>query len=151
MTKQEDTATIPGYTGVTNKAGKGVTGEKKFQKIFEGAKTSKQSFCPVRDIINRISDKWSILAISALGGYGVLRFNELKKLIGDVSQRMLTVTLRNLEADGLITRKVYGEVPPRVEYELTPMGRSLLHQVSQLADWALENGVVILKSRKKNG
>ncbi len=151
MTKQEGTATIPGYQSVTNKAGQAFAGEKKFQKIFEGAKLSKQSFCPVRDIINRISDKWSILTIAALGGYGILRFNELKKLIGDVSQKMLTVTLRNLEADGLITRKVYAEIPPRVEYELTPMGRSLLNQISHLADWAVENGMVILKSRKKKG
>lgn len=72
------------------------TDEKKIKIIFEGAKNARQSSCPIRDIIERVNDKWSMLTILALGGYGKLRFNELKKLIPDVSQRMLTVTLRNL-------------------------------------------------------
>jgi DNA-binding HxlR family transcriptional regulator len=90
-----------------------------------------------------------MLAILALGGHGTLRFNELKHTIGDVSQRMLTVTLRNLGGDGLITRKIYPQVPPRVEYDLTKLGYSLLEQYSVFAEWANNNENHILKSWKK--
>ena len=123
--------------------------EKKIQNIFEIANNSRNQICPVRDIIARISDKWTLLAIYALGGYGKLRFNELKHKIGDVSQRMLTVTLRNLEADGLVSRKIYPEVPPRVEYELTDLGRGLLNQMCLLVDWAEYNSEEIIRFRKK--
>lgn len=126
-----------------------LSSEKKIQNIFEIANSTRNQICPVRDIIARISDKWTLLAIYALGGYGKLRFNELKHKIGDVSQRMLTVTLRNLEADGLVTRKIYPEVPPRVEYELTDLGRGLLNQMCLLVDWAQYNGEEIIKFRKK--
>lgn len=126
-----------------------LSSEKKIQNIFEIANSTRNQICPVRDIIARISDKWTLLAIYALGGYGKLRFNELKHKIGDVSQRMLTVTLRNLEADGLITRKIYPEVPPRVEYELTDLGKGLLNQMCLLVDWAQYNGEEIIKFRKK--
>jgi DNA-binding HxlR family transcriptional regulator len=125
------------------------TMEKDLKNIFEYAKTTRQTFCPVRDVITRISDKWSMLTLYALGAYGTLRFNELKVKIGDVSQRMLTVTLRNLEADGMIKRKMYAEVPPRVEYELTNLGRSLLQQVSMLGDWAQQHGASIIRNRTK--
>jgi DNA-binding HxlR family transcriptional regulator len=125
-------------------------GEKKYKEIFEVAQITRYQICPIRDIIARISDKWSMLAILALGGFGKMRFNELKHKIGDVSQRMLTVTLRNLEGDGLITRTIYPEVPPRVEYELTPLGHSLLAQYAVFADWASANGEMIIKSRKKH-
>ena len=150
MAKQEGTATSPGYTEVTIQSQRASGKEKKFQEIFLKANVKKNTICPVRDIISRISDKWSMLAILALGGHGKLRFNELKHKIGDVSQRMLTVTLRNLEADGLVTRKVFPEIPPRVEYELTELGHSLMHQYAIFADWATTNGDIILKSRKKN-
>ncbi|HEU4497212.1 MAG TPA: helix-turn-helix domain-containing protein, partial [Flavobacterium sp.] len=106
--------------------------------------------CPVRDIIARISDKWSHLAIFALGGFGTMRFNELKHKIGDVSQRMLTVTLRNLEADGLVTRTVFPEVPPRVEYKLTQLGFGLMEQLAGLAEWAETNSEAILNNRNKS-
>ncbi|WP_297334054.1 helix-turn-helix domain-containing protein [Flavobacterium sp.] len=122
--------------------------QKKFQNIFLKANETRNGICPVRDVIARISDKWSMLTIYALGGYGTLRFNEIKKLIGDLSQRMLTVTLRNLETDGLVERKVFPEVPPRVEYNLTPLGFSLLEQLVQLGGWAEENSAAIIKNRK---
>lgn len=121
----------------------------KFKNIFEIANVTRGEICPVRDIIARISDKWSLLAIYALGGYGILRFNELKNKIGDVSQRMLTVTLRNLEADGLITRTIYPQVPPRVDYQLTDLGTSLIHQMSNLVNWADQNSEEIIHYRKK--
>lgn len=149
MIKQEGTVIIPGNLRVTNMNRKGFDDEKKFQEIFKIANSTRNGICPVRDIIARISDKWSLLAIYALGGFGILRFNELKHKIGDISQRMLTVTLRNLENDGLITRKIYAEVPPRVEYELTELGVSLMHQFALFADWANANSKQIIQCRAK--
>jgi DNA-binding HxlR family transcriptional regulator len=149
MYTPEGTATLPSYPAVTIADNKEIMREKNFKKVFEWANNTRHSFCPMRDVVARISDKWSMLTIHALGGYGKLRFNELKYKIGDISQRMLTVTLRNLEADGIVSRKIYPEVPPRVEYELTAMGFSLTEQISLLADWANENGTTILKSRNK--
>ena len=150
MTRQEGTGTSPGNMRVPNGAAKGSRGEKKFQEIFQLANTTRKQVCPVRDIIARVSDKWSMLAIYALGGFGTLRFNELKHKIGDISQRMLTVTLRNLEKDGIITRRLFAEVPPRVEYELTPLGYSLMEQLAQFAEWANTNSKQILSARKKH-
>src|SRR4051812_38823347 len=89
-------------------------------------------------VLARIGDKWSVLIVSRLGA-GPKRFNELKRDIGGISQRMLTLTLRGLERDGLVTRTVFPTVPPRVDYELTALGRSLLAPVSALGDWALKN------------
>ncbi|MDO8209494.1 helix-turn-helix domain-containing protein [Conexibacter sp. CPCC 206217] len=91
--------------------------------------------CPVRDVLDRIGDKWSVLAITLLGD-GPLRFMELKRAIGLVSQRMLTRTLRGLERDGLVTRTVFPTVPPRVDYELTELGRSLHATLAELARWS---------------
>jgi DNA-binding HxlR family transcriptional regulator len=102
----------------------------------------------VSAVLARIGDKWSVLIVSRLGA-GAKRFNELKREIGGISQRMLTLTLRNLERDGLITRTVFPTVPPRVDYQLTPLGRSLLVPVSALGDWALKNRVKIADSRAK--
>lgn len=123
--------------------------QKKFQAFFMKANETKNGVCPVRDIVARISDKWTILTIYALGGYGTMRFNEIKKRIGDISQRMLTVTLRNLETDGLVERRIYAEVPPRVEYTLTPLGYGLMEQLGQLAGWAESNSEAIMKNRKR--
>lgn len=105
--------------------------------------------CSIRHILDRFGDKWSILIISILGHLGKQRFNELNQQIGDISQKMLTVTLRSLEADGLISRKLYPEIPPRVEYELTDLGRSLLPHIEQLAMWAEQHMDCILKNREK--
>lgn len=149
MTKQEGTAATPGYTGVPIKDSNGLADQKKFQTFFERANTSRHKVCPVRDIIARISDKWSLLAIYALAGDGTLRFNELKHKIGDISQRMLTVSLRNLEKDGLLTRTIYAEVPPRVEYKLTPLGISLAYQLVHFVEWANANSSEIMAARKK--
>src|ERR1051325_3207300 len=92
----------------------------------------------VSSVLARIGDKWSVLTVSRLGG-GPLRFNELKRDIGGISQRMLTLTLRGLECDGRVTPTVFPTVPPRVDYELTALGRSLLVPVSALGDWAIRN------------
>lgn len=105
--------------------------------------------CPVRQVLDRIGDKWSTLVILMLGKHGMMRFNELAGTIGDVSQKMLTVTLRSLEADGLVSRKMYAEIPPRVEYALTDMGRSLLPLIQSLEGWAEDNIGDIKASRER--
>jgi DNA-binding HxlR family transcriptional regulator len=92
----------------------------------------------VSGVLARIGDKWSVLIVSRLGQRS-MRFNEMKREIGGISQRMLTLTLRGLERDGLITRTVFPTIPPRVDYALTPLGRSLLVPVNALGDWALKN------------
>ena len=104
-------------------------------------------FCPIRDILSRIGSKWSMLVLVTLDANGTMRFNEIQKSIGDISQRMLTLTVRTLEADGLIKRNVYPEVPPRVEYALTDRGRSLMPLLKELVRWALDNQEQILEER----
>ncbi|WP_320054443.1 helix-turn-helix domain-containing protein [uncultured Acetobacteroides sp.] len=106
--------------------------------------------CPVRNVLNRIGDKWSILVIMLLGDLNVLRFNELHRSIGTISQKMLTVTLKTLEADGLVKRTIYPQVPPKVEYELTERGRSLLPIIQNLVSWAKENMDDIKVSRERH-
>ncbi|HEY0610167.1 MAG TPA: helix-turn-helix domain-containing protein [Chitinophaga sp.] len=105
--------------------------------------------CPVRNVLDRFGDKWSILVIIILGEYGPMRFNVLNNTIGDISQKMLTVTLRTLEADGLVLRTLYPEIPPRVEYELTDLGKSLLPLIESLQQWALHNMPAVMENRKK--
>src|ERR1051326_6703058 len=102
----------------------------------------------VSAVLARIGDKWSVLIVSRLGD-GPMRFNELKRTIGGISQRMLTLTLRNLERDGLITRTVFPTIPPRVDYALTPLGRSLLQPVSALGAWAIRNQAKIARARER--
>ncbi len=105
--------------------------------------------CPIRTVLDRFGDKWSVLVILILGEVDKMRFNELHKAMSDVSQKMLTVTLRSLEADGLVQRTVYAEIPPRVEYNITSRGKSLLPHLNSLTQWATENMVGIKKSRSK--
>jgi DNA-binding HxlR family transcriptional regulator len=89
----------------------------------------------VSSVLARVGDKWSVLIVALLGD-GPKRFNEIKRMVGGISQRMLTLTLRGLERDGLVTRTVFPTVPPRVDYELTPLGRSLWEPVDALGAWA---------------
>jgi len=103
--------------------------------------------CPaVREVLNRVGDKWSVQIIALLGD-GAMRFSELRRQIEGISQRMLTLTLRNLERDGLITRTVFAEIPPRVEYELTKLGKTLLEPIQGLAEWAAEYRTSIQEAR----
>src|SRR3979409_167149 len=92
--------------------------------------------CHAREILARVGDKWSVYVIHVLGDAGTLRFNEVRSRVDGISQRMLTVTLRGMERDGLVTRKVYPEVPPRVEYALTKLGATLRQLVRGLVDWS---------------
>ena len=102
----------------------------------------------ISGVLARIGDKWSVLIVSRLGAHP-MRFNELKREIGGISQRMLTLTLRGLERDGLITRTMFPTIPPRVDYALTPLGRSLLEPVMGLSAWALRNIAKIETARAK--
>ncbi|MFD4274143.1 helix-turn-helix domain-containing protein [Streptomyces cyaneofuscatus] len=102
--------------------------------------------CEVRQILDRVADKWSLLAIAHLERR-TLRFSELRRLIDGISQRMLTVTLRQLERDGLVRRTVYPVVPPRVEYALTPMGATLHTTIRSLVDWTEGHQQEIARAR----
>jgi DNA-binding HxlR family transcriptional regulator len=102
----------------------------------------------ISEVLARIGDKWSVLVVTRLGDRP-LRFNELRRSIGGISQRMLTLTLRGLERDGLVTRTAFPTVPPRVDYTLTPLGRDLLAPVSALGEWALRNQAKIAKARER--
>jgi DNA-binding HxlR family transcriptional regulator len=102
----------------------------------------------VTEILSRVGDKWSVQVVVQLGT-GPKRFNELRRIVGGISQRMLTLTLRGLERDGLVTRTVYPTVPPRVDYQLTGLGCSLLKTVRGLGQWAIQNRDEILEARRR--
>ncbi len=102
----------------------------------------------VSEVLSRVGDKWTVLVVSTLGD-GPKRFNELRKALGSISQRMLTLTLRGLERDGLVTRTVFPTIPPRVDYELTDLGRSLLDPVSELGLWARRHRAAIQEARAR--
>src|SRR5438132_5201775 len=100
----------------------------------------------VSEVLDRVGDKWSVLIVATLGD-GPKRFNELRRSIASISQRMLTLTLRGLERDGLVIRTVFATIPPRVDYELTELGRSLLEPVGALGSWARQNRAKIQQAR----
>lgn len=104
--------------------------------------------CPIRNVLSRIGDKWSLLVLFTLEWNGNQRFKELQRNIPDISQKMLTATLKTLEADGLVHREAYPEVPPRVEYSLTDKGKSLLPLIDNLLTWAATNMDDIMEARK---
>lgn len=105
--------------------------------------------CPVRNVIARFGTKWALLTVLIIGEQEVVRFNELNRLIPDVSSRVLSSTLRTLETDGFIDRKVYAVVPPKVEYRLTEVGKSLLPLIRQLTEWAQANMKKVMTHRKE--
>lgn len=106
--------------------------------------------CPVRNVLSRIGDRWSLLVLLALHEKAeAMRFSDLCKAIPDVSQKMLTSTLRKLEADDLLSRTIYPEVPPRVEYKLTKRGKTLVPLLNLLVDWSLNNMDAIIRHREK--
>lgn len=125
-TPQERTQMSPGHTHVSD--------------------PNSQDCRAVSGILSRIGDKWSVLIIMRLGD-GPRRFNEIKRMIGGISQRMLTLTLRGLERDGLVKRTVTPSIPPRVDYELTDLGRDLLVPVQALGDWAIQHQPCISAAR----
>lgn len=110
--------------------------------------TSEPEDCDaISEILARIGDKWTLLVVELLTD-GPMRFNEMRRTIGNISQRMLTLTVRGLERDGLVTRTVYPTIPPRVDYELTKLGRTLREPVMAIANWARKNRPSIAEARK---
>ena len=105
--------------------------------------------CPIRNVLSRVGDKWSMLVLFTLENHECQRFKDLQRNIPDISQKMLTATLKMLEGDGLIHREVFPEIPPRVEYSLTEKGKSLLPLIDNLLSWASENMEDIIESRKQ--
>ena len=106
--------------------------------------------CPIRNILNRISDKWTLLVLYTLNGHESMRYRDLSAELPDISQKMLALTLRTLETDGFVERKVFAEVPPRVEYSLTPRAHSLFPIVNQLIQWAKDHMEEILLDRTRH-
>ena len=104
--------------------------------------------CPIRNVLSRVGDKWSMLVLFTLESNNNQRFKELQRNIPDISQKMLTTTLKMLEADGLILRVAFPEIPPRVEYSLTKKGKSLLPLINNLISWASDNMEDIIESRR---
>ncbi|MCM1301069.1 MAG: helix-turn-helix transcriptional regulator [Alistipes senegalensis] len=111
-------------------------------------KRNYSGFCPVRNILARIGDKWSMLVLCAVHENDGIRFGDLYRSIPDISQKMLTSTLRTLESEGYLSRKVYPEAPPRVEYSLTPLGRTLIPHIDALVGWALSHRAEIEAARQ---
>lgn len=104
--------------------------------------------CPIRNVLSRVASKWSLVVMYSLNEHGISRFNSLQRYIPDISQKMLTSTLRTLVADGFVKRLAYPEVPPRVEYTLTDRGRSFMECAQPLLNWAYTNMGAILNDRK---
>lgn len=106
--------------------------------------------CPIRNILTRISDRWSMLILFTLNGkQEPMRYSDILAAIPDISQKMLTVALKNLEADGLVERHAFAEIPPRVEYNITQRAKTLMPHINALVEWALDNLADILNDRKK--
>ena len=103
--------------------------------------------CPIRNVLSRFSSKWAMLILCVLSENEATRFNTISKAIPDISPKVLTETLRNLEADGLVKRKLYAEIPPKVEYSLTELGKSLMPILNNLISWALDNAPYIAKDK----
>ncbi len=118
----------------------------------KGTDMLKREKCPdcerINEVLTRVGDRWSVLVIISLSEYGTLRFNELKRNLG-ISQRMLSLTLKKLERDGLVNRTQYPTIPPKVEYNLTAMGESFREPVSAIGHWSLNNLAKIDKAREK--
>lgn len=106
--------------------------------------------CPVRNVISRFSGKWAMLILCVLDENDATRFNSISKAIPDISPKMLSETLKNLETDGYVTRRIYAEIPPRVEYSLSPLGKSLIPLINDLIKWTIDHYGEIVEHRGKH-
>ncbi len=111
-------------------------------------KYSATESCPIRNVISRFSSKWSMLILCVLSENECTRFSSIGKAIPDISPKVLTETLKNLQADGLISRKIYATIPPKTEYSLTPLGKSLMPVIGSLIEWALTNFDAVTSTRR---
>ncbi|MDI1255870.1 MAG: helix-turn-helix domain-containing protein [Flavobacterium sp.] len=122
--------------------------EKKISDFFDIKETA-SALCPVKDVLSTVGDKWSVFVMVTLGKNKTMRFNELKHAIGGISQKMLTVTLREMESFGLLSREIFPQIPPKVEYTITPMGEEFLRHLVVMLEWACANSGKIAENRKK--
>ena len=141
---QEGTSLAPGHLAVTAEGGEAMGTRQQTPRRLEHA--DRETCDTISDMLARIGDKWTLLVVSTLGD-GSLRFNELRRRIGDISQKMLSSTVKALERDGMVSRTVLSSVPPQVEYELTDLGRELLVPVLALAEWTQQHTPRILVAR----
>ncbi|AYN68940.1 transcriptional regulator [Euzebyella marina] len=125
-----------------------VNAARKLKKMFGGIDYTNMPHCPIRDVMAFVSDKWSTLIILHLGYFPVLRFNELKKKVFGVSNKVLSERLKQLEGDGYVQRTVYPEVPIRVEYNLTDFGHSYLQKLIELTEWAENHKNYVINNRE---
>ena len=126
-----------------------VMAAKKIEKMFGHIDRRQMEYCPIRDVMALASDKWSILIILYLGYFPILRFNQLQKKVYGISNKVLSERLKSLESDGYLSRKVYAEVPMRVEYQLTNFGHSYLHKLIDLTEWITTYSGAVIKKRKE--
>lgn len=122
---------------------------KKLEKMFGFIDHSMEERCPIRDVMALVSDKWSILIVLYLGYYPVLRFNQIKKKVFGISNKVLSERLKHLEGDGYVERTLFAEVPIRVEYKLTDFGHSYLQKLLELTEWAEKHKNYVLASRTR--
>lgn len=125
-----------------------VRAAKKLKKMFGHMDRRQMEYCPIRDVMALASDKWSILIILYLGYYPVLRFNQLQKKVYGISNKVLSERLKILESDGYLSRKMYAEVPIRVEYQLTDFGHSYLNKLIDLTEWITTYSDTVIENRK---
>jgi DNA-binding HxlR family transcriptional regulator len=123
--------------------------KKKVENFLRTVPVQPSALCPIKDVLHTVSDKWSMLVMMVLGTRETMRFTELKTSINGISQKMLTATLRDLESYGLISRKVYAEIPPKVEYTITSIGTAFLQHFVVMLDWACGSMKELKRQRKK--
>lgn len=122
---------------------------KKISETFFSKRKTDFPLCPVKDIMHTLGDKWSVLIMMTLGARETLRFNEIRHAVDGISQKMLTVTLRELESFGMVTREIYPQIPPRVEYTITPLGKEFLTHLAGMLEWACANSERIAANRTR--
>jgi DNA-binding HxlR family transcriptional regulator len=124
--------------------------QKKISEIL-AKPASAYPICPIKDVLHTVGDKWSVLVMITLANYKTMRFNEIKNGIGVISQKMLTVTLRELESFGLVHRQIYPQIPPKVEYTITPLGEEFVRHMAVVLHWACERSGEIAENRSAFG
>ena len=147
--KQEGTSQKPSYQMETITVFTKEQSQKKISEIL-AKPAGAYPICPIKDVLHAVGDKWSVLVMITLANYKTMRFNEIKNGIGVISQKMLTVTLRELESFGLVDRQIYAQIPPKVEYTITPMGEEFVRHLAVMLHWACESSEKIAAHRKKS-
>lgn len=125
--------------------------QKKISEILLAMPTGNYPICPIKDVLHTVGDKWSVSVMVLLSGNKTMRFNEIKNNINGISQKMLTVTLRELESFGLLGREVFPQIPPKVEYTITDMGEEFVRHLAVMLHWACKSSEEIARHRQKMG